>query len=100
MTSLKSILLRVNRRWKTLYPHEVPRLKAARRIRKVALISNFVDREARRPALGPSDFLQLQLLDSVPETEKIDSCEKGKRKSRYFSIYDFVKLSCCSNLWF
>ncbi|KAK1356544.1 cell division cycle 5-like protein [Heracleum sosnowskyi] len=71
------------RRWKTLFPHEVPRLKAARRIRKVALISNFVDREARRPALGPSDFVQLQLLDSVPETEKIDPCEKGKRKSSY-----------------
>ncbi|XP_074357243.1 uncharacterized protein LOC141696975 isoform X1 [Apium graveolens] len=71
------------RRWKTLFPHEVPRLKAARRIRKVALISNFVDREARRPALGPSDFVQLQLLDSVPDTEKIDSCEKGKRKSSY-----------------
>lgn len=70
------------RRWKTLFPHEVPRLKAARRIRKVALISNFVDREARRPALVPSDFVQLQLLDSVPETEKLDSCEKGKRKSR------------------
>lgn len=71
------------RRWKTLFPHEVPRLKAARRIRKVALISNFVDREARRPALGPNDFVQLQLLDSVPETGKTDSCKKGKGKSSY-----------------
>lgn len=83
-----------------MFPHEVPRLKAARRIRKVALISNFVDREARRPALGPNDFVQLQLLDSVPETGKTDSCKKGKGKSRYSYIYDFLKLSCCSNLWF
>lgn len=66
----------------------------------MALISNFVDREARRPALGPGDFVQLQLLDSVPQTENIDSCEKGKRKSRYYFIYVFLKLSCCSNLWF
>ncbi|XP_017235844.1 uncharacterized protein LOC108209447 isoform X2 [Daucus carota subsp. sativus] len=71
------------RRWKTLFPHEVPRFQAASRIKKVALISNFVDREARRPALGPSDFVQLQLLDSVTETGKTDSCRKGEKKSSY-----------------
>lgn len=100
MTSLKSILLCVNRRWKTLFPHEVPRFQAASRIKKVALISNFVDREARRPALGPSDFVQLQLLDSVTETGKTDSCRKGEKKSRYISINISLKLSCHSNLWY
>lgn len=31
-------------------------LQEARRIQKAALISNFVDRESERPALGPTDF--------------------------------------------
>lgn len=70
------------RRWKILFPDEFPKLQVARKIKKIALPSNFVDREARRPALGPSDFVHLRLLDSVPKAKKKDSCGKRKRKSR------------------
>ncbi|KAL8478676.1 hypothetical protein ACS0TY_030526 [Phlomoides rotata] len=52
------------RRWKVLFPTQVPLLQSARKIQKVALISNFVDRESERPALGPKDF-------RVPETHRI-----------------------------
>ncbi|XP_062029068.1 uncharacterized protein LOC133745092 [Rosa rugosa] len=45
------------RRWKLLFPDEVPLLREEKRIRKTALIRNFVDREKERPALGPNDFL-------------------------------------------
>ncbi|KAM5570451.1 myb-like protein L [Rosa sericea] len=45
------------RRWKVLFPDEVPLLREEKRIRKTALIRNFVDREKERPALGPNDFL-------------------------------------------
>lgn len=72
------------RRWKILFPDEFPKLQVARKIKKLALPSNFVDRELRRPALGPSDFVQLRLLDSVPNAKKTKSCEKRKRKSRKF----------------
>ncbi|WKA08035.1 hypothetical protein VitviT2T_025797 [Vitis vinifera] len=68
------------RRWKVLFPHEVPLLQAARKIQKVALISNFVDRESERPALGPKDFLPVPEMDSVSEPQK-DS-QKRKRKSK------------------
>lgn len=40
-----------------LFPDEVPLLREEKRIRKTALIRNFVDREKERPALGPNDFL-------------------------------------------
>lgn len=40
-----------------LFPHEVLLLREEKRIRKTALIRNFVDREKERPALGPNDFL-------------------------------------------
>ncbi|XP_021802956.1 uncharacterized protein LOC110747052 [Prunus avium] len=44
------------RRWKVLFPDEVSLLKEEKRIRKAALMCNFVDRETERPALGPNDF--------------------------------------------
>lgn len=66
-----------NRRWKTLHPEEVPLLQEARKIRKAALISNFVDRESERPALGPNDFnIQLQMITATSEPSK----EKGKQR--------------------
>ncbi|GAB4845282.1 hypothetical protein Ancab_038691 [Ancistrocladus abbreviatus] len=68
------------RRWKVLFPHEVPLLQAARDIQRAALISNFVDRERLRPALGPKDFV-LPLLDSVPREENVNVSQK-RRKSR------------------
>ncbi|KAJ6411329.1 hypothetical protein OIU84_007984 [Salix udensis] len=69
------------RRWKALAPHEVPLLQAARRMQKAALISNFVDRESERPALGPNDFVPLAITGPVSEPEKMDQSRKRKRKS-------------------
>ncbi|KAF8390043.1 hypothetical protein HHK36_024564 [Tetracentron sinense] len=70
------------RRWKVLLPHEVPLLQAARKIQKAALISNFVDREAERPALGPCDFLPLPGTNSITEYEKGNASGKENKKSR------------------
>lgn len=64
-------------------PHEVPLLQAARRMQKAALISNFVDRESERPALGPNDFVPLAITGLVSEPEKMDQSRKRKRKLRY-----------------
>ncbi|KAJ4832335.1 hypothetical protein Tsubulata_027818 [Turnera subulata] len=68
------------RRWKVLAPDEVPLLQAARRMQKVALISNFVDRESERPALGPHDFLPSPMMIE-PASEENQS-RKHKRRSR------------------
>ncbi|XP_021292351.1 uncharacterized protein LOC110422670 isoform X2 [Herrania umbratica] len=71
------------RRWKTLHPKAVPLLQEARRIRKATLISNFVDRESERPALGPNDFyMPLLLTNSTAEPENTNLPSKGKRKER------------------
>lgn len=66
-----------------LVPHEVPLLQAARRMQKAALISNFVDRESERPALGPNDFVPLAITGPVSGPEKMDQSRKRKRKLRY-----------------
>ena len=66
-----------------LLPHEVPLLQAARKIQNAALISNFVDRESERPALGPNDFVSLGIKNSVSESENMETSGKQKRKSRY-----------------
>nr|GLL17457.1 uncharacterized protein LOC109172334 isoform X1 [Ipomoea trifida] len=50
------------RRWKALFPHEVPLLRQARKIQKAAFIANFVDRESERPSLKPDDFVPAPLL--------------------------------------
>lgn len=71
------------RRWKRLFPKDVPLLSAARKIQKSALISNFVDRESERPALGPSDFLSLH-MNSSSESDHIDT-DRRKREARYLS---------------
>lgn len=70
------------RRWKKLLPHEVPLLQEARRIQKAALVSNFVDRESERPALGPTDFLPLPLTTVVSEPENSNPCSKQKGRLR------------------
>ncbi|XP_059664104.1 uncharacterized protein LOC132309860 [Cornus florida] len=70
------------RRWKMLFPHEVPLLQAAKNIQKVALISNFVDRQSERPALGPNDFVPPTMTNSIPESENANPSGKQKRKSR------------------
>lgn len=70
------------RRWKVLFPNEVPLLQAARKIQKAALISNFVDRESERPALGPKDF-RLAETYGITESEDPDHSGRKKRRSRY-----------------
>ncbi|XP_043696318.1 uncharacterized protein LOC122646781 isoform X2 [Telopea speciosissima] len=69
------------RRWKVLFPHEVPLLQAARKIQKAALISNFVDRESERPELGAGDFLALPGANSIPGSENGNSNGKEKKRS-------------------
>ncbi|XXG65530.1 hypothetical protein AAC387_Pa05g3209 [Persea americana] len=70
------------RRWKNLFPHEVPLLQAARKIQKAALISNFVDREEQRPALGPCDFVSASLeINSLSEYGNKSSKAKRRKKS-------------------
>lgn len=77
------------RRWKVLFPHEVPQLQAARKIQKVALISNFVDRESERPALGPNDFAPLP--NCITESNKVDPSSRKRRRSRY--VVSLIRLS-------
>lgn len=73
----------ITRRWKVLCPQEVRLLQEARKTRKAALISNFVDRESERPALGVNDFIPLPITGPVSDPEKMDQSRKHKRKSRY-----------------
>ncbi|KAL5815509.1 hypothetical protein ACOSQ4_026150 [Xanthoceras sorbifolium] len=82
------------RRWKALHPHEVPLLQEARKMQRIALISNFVDRERERPTLGPKDFIATPMITftSEPEngklsrkhkrTENVKSSRKRKRNAR------------------
>ncbi|KAK6127648.1 hypothetical protein DH2020_038627 [Rehmannia glutinosa] len=70
------------RRWKMLFPNEVPMLQAARKIQKAALISNFVDRESEKPALGPNDFL-LPETYRITASENVDTSRRKSRRSRY-----------------
>ncbi|KAH9616792.1 hypothetical protein KSS87_017192 [Heliosperma pusillum] len=67
------------RRWKSLYPHEFPLIQAARSMQKVALISNFVDREEERPTLGPKDFVSLPIEDS---TDKNGNGKQNPKRRR------------------
>ncbi|KAE9461286.1 hypothetical protein C3L33_06807, partial [Rhododendron williamsianum] len=70
------------RRWRDMHPVEWSWLQAARKIQNVALISNFVDRESERPALGPNDFIPLAITNAVAESENVNPSGKQKRKSR------------------
>ena len=67
-----------------LCPAEVPLLQTARKIQKVALISNFVDRESERPALGPKDFLLPKPLLCITGNENVDPSTKKKKISRRY----------------
>ncbi|KAF9591758.1 hypothetical protein IFM89_007088 [Coptis chinensis] len=70
------------RRWKFLFPHELLMRQAARRVQKVALISNFVDREAERPALDPSDFLPLPGTNVITEAQNGENNRRKKKEGR------------------
>ncbi|CAI0380694.1 unnamed protein product [Linum tenue] len=67
------------RRWKVLFPEAVPLLEEARKLRKAALITNFVDREEERPALGPEDFAATS-IGLLPQAKNVDESAKSKRK--------------------
>jgi len=62
------------RRWTVLHPQELAAAQKAGKIRKAALISNFVGRKKERPTIGPSDFLPEQERGSCSETNG----DKGK----------------------
>ncbi|XP_018489683.1 uncharacterized protein LOC108860284 isoform X2 [Raphanus sativus] len=69
------------RRWMQLYPHQVPLLQEATRLRKEAIVGNFVDRESQRPALLECKFLALPEIPLEPEPETV-GLKKKKRKAR------------------
>ncbi|KAF8025198.1 hypothetical protein BT93_F2135 [Corymbia citriodora subsp. variegata] len=66
------------RRWKVLFPHEVPLLREDKKVRKAALVRNFVDRESERPALGPGDFLPLPTTSWVSDPDPLNPSMKQK----------------------
>ncbi|KAM7280757.1 hypothetical protein ACFE04_007891 [Oxalis oulophora] len=68
------------RRWKALHPDLVPLLQEARRKQKAVTISNFVDRECERPALGPNDLVPLPVLG--PESEPLGRIKASKKRKR------------------
>ncbi|XP_077242194.1 uncharacterized protein LOC143882613 [Tasmannia lanceolata] len=70
------------RRWKVLLPHEVPLVKAAMKIQRTALISNFVERKEERPTLGPNDFTLAPEINSLSETGNENAKRKQKKKPR------------------
>lgn len=69
------------RRWKVLFPDEVPMLQEAKKIRREAFISNFVDREEERPALRPNDIVPTHKLSYRAGCETASA--NKKRKLRY-----------------
>lgn len=69
------------RRWIQLFPDEVSMLQEAKKIRREAFISNFVDREEERPAIKPNDIV-LTHKHSYRAGCETTSANK-KRKLRY-----------------
>ncbi|KAG8388014.1 hypothetical protein BUALT_Bualt02G0081200 [Buddleja alternifolia] len=84
------------RRWKVLFPNEVPLLQAARKIQKAALISNFVDREAERPALGPKDF-RLAEPFRITGPENVDASTSKRRSSRRRNSHKHIEKDASSS---
>ncbi|XP_022987958.1 uncharacterized protein LOC111485355 isoform X1 [Cucurbita maxima] len=74
------------RRWKKLFPNQVPLLQEARKIQKVALISNFVDRESERPALGPTDFRPVPNSHLLCNTDDPETAPKRNVRTRRMPV--------------
>ncbi|KAI9101611.1 hypothetical protein K1719_023855 [Acacia pycnantha] len=70
------------KRWRVLFPDQVPMLQAARKRQKSALSSNFVDRESERPCLSLNDFLPLAMLDQPSDPDAVNLPQKRKQKSQ------------------
>ncbi|KAL1221647.1 Transcription factor MYB3R-4 [Cardamine amara subsp. amara] len=71
-----------SRRWKSLYPHQVVLLQEARRLRKEAIVGNFVDRESERPALVAGPILALPDISLDPESDIVAPKKKRKAKQK------------------
>ncbi|KAJ1392018.1 SANT/Myb domain [Sesbania bispinosa] len=69
------------KRWKVLFPEQVPLLQEARRRQKSLVPTNFVDRESERPALTLNDFLPIQTLAPPSDADALDLPGNRKRKS-------------------
>ncbi|KAG9449394.1 hypothetical protein H6P81_009359 [Aristolochia fimbriata] len=67
------------RRWKVLFRHEVPLVQAAWKIRRGALLTNFVDRKVEKPALSSNDFCLASDISSHLEEATVEN-GKSKRK--------------------
>ncbi|CAA6661262.1 unnamed protein product [Spirodela intermedia] len=67
------------RRWKVLFPDEVPLRKAAWKVQKAVLVSNFVDRESERPLISPSDFC---IASSADVNLNSDGTRRRRRRSK------------------
>lgn len=70
------------RRWVVLCPGEVPILQEAKKIRREAFISNFVDREEERPALRPNDIVPTPKLSPRAGCETASANKKRKLRPR------------------
>ncbi|KAI3802289.1 hypothetical protein L1987_30419 [Smallanthus sonchifolius] len=67
------------RRWAVLLPHEVHMLQVARKLKRTAFISNFVDRESERPNLTVKDFITPLRLESDPKANEDHKTSKMKK---------------------
>ncbi|MCD7446665.1 Myb-like DNA-binding domain protein [Datura stramonium] len=70
------------RRWVVLCPDEVPMLQEAKKIRREAFISNFVDREEERPALRPNDIVPTPKLSYRAGCQTASANKKRKLRPR------------------
>ncbi|XP_059303412.1 uncharacterized protein LOC132055548 isoform X1 [Lycium ferocissimum] len=70
------------RRWKALFPNEVPMLQEAKKIRREAFISNFVDREEERPSIRPNDIVPTHKLNYRAGFETTSANKKKKLRPR------------------
>ncbi|CAA7054845.1 unnamed protein product [Microthlaspi erraticum] len=65
------------RRWNRLNPHLAPLMQKAARLKREAVVGNFVDRESERPDLTVDDFLAIAEMSLEQEP-----VPKKKRKAR------------------
>ncbi|XP_019436714.1 PREDICTED: uncharacterized protein LOC109343055 isoform X2 [Lupinus angustifolius] len=73
------------KRWRVLCPDQVPLLRDARKMQKLTVNSNFVDRESERPALTLKDFLPLPMLPLLSD-EADDVKVPRKRKWKWSNV--------------
>lgn len=79
---------RVYRRWKVLFPDEVPLRQAAWKMQKAVLVSNFVDRESERPLISPSDFC-------ISSSADLHAITDGTKRRRYFETVVIISNNDC-----